>query len=77
MTADPLPAATRVRKARRSSRVGCGHYVLTGQVIVRRGGKWACLQCALAAIGAGMTRLPASERPAEAGRSPQQEGSTR
>jgi Protein of unknown function (DUF3631) len=47
---DPLPAATRVRKARKSSRVACGHYVLVGQVIVRRGGRWACLPCALAAI---------------------------
>jgi hypothetical protein len=33
---DPLPRATRVRKARRSSKVACGHFVLTGQVIVRR-----------------------------------------
>ena len=49
MTADPLPYATRVREARRSSKVACGHYVLTGQVIICRGGKWACLPCALAA----------------------------
>ena len=53
---DPLPTETRVRKARRSSKVACGHYVLVGQVIVRRGGKWACLPCALAAIGASATR---------------------
>ena len=53
---DPLPLATRVRKARRSSKVACGHYVLVGQVIVRRGGKWACLPCALAAIGANTSR---------------------
>jgi hypothetical protein len=51
MTADPLPAATRVRKARRSSKIACGHHVLTGQVIVRRAGRWICLGCALAAIG--------------------------
>ena len=57
MTADPLPRATRVRKARRSSKVGCGHYVLVGQVIVRRAGKWACLPCALA-TRPGMVRLP-------------------
>lgn len=44
MTARPWP---RVRKARRSSTVGCGHYVLTGQLIVCRDGRWTCLQCAL------------------------------
>jgi hypothetical protein len=48
---DPLPSAARVRKARRSSVVACGHYVLTGQVIVKRGGRWLCLECALKAIG--------------------------
>jgi hypothetical protein len=48
MTApDPLPAATRVRKARKSSKVSCGHYVLVGHVIVRRAGRWTCLECAL------------------------------
>ena len=47
MTADPLPGATRVRMARRSSRVGCGHYVTVGTVIVRRGGRWTCRDCAL------------------------------
>ena len=55
MTADPLPAATLVRKARTSSRVACGHHVLAGQIIVRRDGKWTCLGCALAAI---KTTLP-------------------
>jgi hypothetical protein len=50
VTADPLPAATRVRKARRSSVVACRHYVLVGQVIVRRGGRWIGLPCALATI---------------------------
>lgn len=58
MTADPLPAATRVRKARKSSRVACGHYVLTGQVIVRRGGRWICLPCALAVIKASTGGKP-------------------
>ena len=55
MTADPLPHATRVCRARRSSKVGCGHYVLTGQTIVRRAGRWTCLACALEAIGATTT----------------------
>jgi hypothetical protein len=55
MTADPLPAVARVRKARRSSRVSCGHHVLVGQVIVHRGGRWTCLECALAAIRATTT----------------------
>jgi hypothetical protein len=50
MTADPLPQTSRVRKARRSSRVACGCHVLTGQVIVKRGGRWICLPCALEAI---------------------------
>jgi hypothetical protein len=35
MTADPVPAATLVRKARRTSRVSCGHYVTVGHVIAR------------------------------------------
>jgi hypothetical protein len=51
MTADPLPGATRVRKARRTSRLHCGHWVTIGAVIVRRNGKWTCRDCALNAIG--------------------------
>ena len=52
MTApDPLPSVARVRKARRSSVVACGHHVLVAQVIVHRGARWICLQCALDAIG--------------------------
>ena len=47
----PRHRATRVRKARKSSRVACGHYVLVGQVIVYRASRWICLPCALAAIG--------------------------
>jgi hypothetical protein len=50
VSVDPLPAATLVRKARRSSKVSCGHYVTVGHVIVRRAGHWTCLECALAAI---------------------------
>jgi len=42
---------TRIRKARRSSRLSCGHYVTTGQKIVSRDrGPWTCLPCALAAL---------------------------
>lgn len=42
----------RVRKARKSSVLACGHYVLTGQLIVSRDGRWTCLQCALEHIRA-------------------------
>jgi hypothetical protein len=62
--ADPLPAATRVRKARRSSTVACGHHVITGQVIVRRAGRWICLSCALAAIAANVP-APRGAQPRE------------
>jgi hypothetical protein len=42
---------TRVKKARRNAIAsGCGHWVLVGERIVRRDGKWMCLPCALAAI---------------------------
>ncbi len=38
----------RVRKARRTGKVGCGHFVLVGQQIVRlEGGIWHCRDCAL------------------------------
>jgi hypothetical protein len=47
---DPLPLANAVRRARRSSTLACGHHVHPGHVIVRRGGKWTCLECALDAI---------------------------
>jgi hypothetical protein len=36
------------RKARISSHMSCGHYVLVGQLIVRRAGRWICGECALA-----------------------------
>lgn len=39
-------------KARKSARVACGCYVIVGQLIVKRGGRWACLPCALADIRA-------------------------
>jgi hypothetical protein len=42
---------TRAMKARRSAVAsGCGHYVLTGSLIVRRDGEWVCITCALAVI---------------------------
>jgi hypothetical protein len=59
MTARPR---TRVRKARRSSPLACGHYVLTGALIVCRRGQWSCLDCALAAIRA--RRCPSCGVPA-------------
>jgi len=40
----------RVRKARRSSLLCCGHHVTIGQQIVNRGGGWICIACALATI---------------------------
>ena len=52
MTSDPLPMANKVRRARRSSHLSCGHYVHPGHVIVRRAARWFCLECALAAIRA-------------------------
>ena len=39
---------TRVMKARKSSRVSCGCYVLRGHLIVKQpGAGWRCIQCAL------------------------------
>lgn len=59
MTADPLPGAVRVRKARRTSRLSCGCWVNVGNVIVHRGGRWICRPCALAAIKtASLVRPP-------------------
>jgi hypothetical protein len=37
----------RVRKARRASRLGCGHYVLLGELIANRGEAWICLDCVI------------------------------
>jgi hypothetical protein len=54
----------RVRRARRSSVLPCGHWALTGQLIVSRShGPWICLPCAIAAI-----RSPGSDAPVPAGR---------
>lgn len=50
MTADPLPSVALVRRARRASVLACHHHVWPGHVIVRRAGKWICLECALDAI---------------------------
>jgi hypothetical protein len=41
---------TRVRKARRSSVLACGHYVLHGHLIANRGQGWICLDCAIKAM---------------------------
>jgi len=55
------PAWPRVRKARRSSRLACGHWVNTGNLIVSRPGHgWTCLQCALDRI---RERQPQESRP--------------
>jgi hypothetical protein len=43
-------AMTRCMKARKSSRVSCGCYVLRGELIVNRGDGWVCLDCAIATI---------------------------
>ena len=44
-----MTAASRAMKARRSSVVACGHYVLVGQLIARVGDRrWVCIECALA-----------------------------
>ncbi len=37
----------RAMKARKSSVVSCGHYVLRGQLIVRKNSRWLCQACAL------------------------------
>jgi hypothetical protein len=66
MTSDPLPLANRVRKARRASTLGCGHYVNVGAVIVRRSGRWTCLDCALAIIRAATRNVPAADQPGAA-----------
>jgi hypothetical protein len=41
---------TRRMKVRWPRRVACGHYILTGQVIVQRDGRWSCLAFALAEV---------------------------
>ena len=52
-------------KARRSSAVACGHYVLVGQLIVNRGSGWVCLDCALAAIKSSAGSPPSAAPPTE------------
>ena len=47
-------------KARRSSAVACGCYVLVGQLIVNRGGGWVCLACALATIKTSAAEVAAA-----------------
>ena len=53
---------TRAMKVRWPRRVACGHYVITGQTIIQRDGKWACLECALAAIQATAAEVAAAEQ---------------
>lgn len=48
--------AVRVRKARWPAVVSCGHFVNVGQVVVKRGGKWKCRECALAEARKAVTR---------------------
>jgi hypothetical protein len=44
---------TRVRKARRSSVMSCGHWVARGHLIASRDrAPWVCLGCAIARIRA-------------------------
>lgn len=54
---------TRCMKARRSSRVACGCYVLRGELIVNRGDGWRCLDCALAAIKTTAAKVAAAPPP--------------
>jgi hypothetical protein len=59
----------RVRKARRTSRLACGHHVQRGQLIASPGrGRWVCIGCQLAAIRA------ANDVPARQGGGAAQEG---
>jgi hypothetical protein len=51
----------RVRKARRTSRLACGHHVQRGQLIASRDRAWICIGCAIAAIRA------ANDHPAPGG----------
>jgi hypothetical protein len=48
--------------------VSCGHYVLTGQVIIMRDARWICRPCALAApkttAGSPPAAAPTKETPA-------------
>jgi hypothetical protein len=57
----------RSMKARRSSRVACGHYVHTGQVIISRGEgwrrAWICRDCALLEVAAIRETITEGKRP--------------
>jgi hypothetical protein len=59
MTARP---AVRVRRARRSGPLACGHPARVGEQIVNRGDGWICATCAvrlaLDAITAGKAEKP-------------------
>jgi hypothetical protein len=46
----------RVRKARRSGIVGCGHWVAQGaQIVSKSRGPWRCMTCALTTVRAART----------------------
>jgi hypothetical protein len=61
-----VPVADRVRKARRSSLLACGHYVQTGHMIARVDGEWICIECALEGRDDGeVASMPDDDAPAE------------
>jgi hypothetical protein len=40
----------RAKRARRSGRVACGHYIPVGSPIIDRDGRWMCRGCALETV---------------------------
>jgi hypothetical protein len=45
------PGRVRIRKARRASRLACGHFVQVGALIVSHNKRrWTCIDCAVARI---------------------------
>lgn len=53
----------RVRKARRSSRLACGHWVQRADLIASNGAAWICIGCAIAAIRAACGTEPEETTP--------------
>jgi len=51
-------------KARRSSRVACGHYVLVGQLIVNRGDGWKRYVLAARGLPSQPSQRPGNGQPA-------------
>jgi hypothetical protein len=57
----------RARKARRSSLLACGHYVLRGQLIVSPDGRtWICGECQLTGIREARDHPPPGTPPGPA-----------